>query len=340
MARIKKTYTLSLLAFFLISCQPLLLEPLRPTHHQAIVVVVVFVIIVLARTVLLLVWWLRHLPSSSLVVPVVVVVVVVSVLIADHHPPEAVGLLLDDELLARVLLQRPGSSPQLQRHVGALGLELPVAKVGGLPRRVVPADRVQPLHHVELRPVALGYLDLDLYGAADVANGTTDSRGELAAGFERREHLKSDRDPPATSPPLGAFLEDAEDCSAKVVLAVDPGELGVGVERRLPHERSVFLQLHTKERVGQRGEVVVVDARVDKGGLEALERPHVRLNLVLGPVKRQAGPVRVVGRVVRHGRVDKVGDSGGEGLVGQRLADGDLVAVKGSVDKSQLAAAE
>lgn len=145
---------------------------------------------------------------------------------------------------------------------------------------------------------------------------------------------------PVTVPFLRAVLEDLQQGRSHVVLGVQPGEWDLRIERRTPFEAAVFQQLHLEERVGQAGEVVVVDAGVDEGGGHA-ELADVVLDGELGRPLRDGGPGSVDG-MIRHAAVDVVLDGAGAfGGVGQIPADGDLVAgLGGGVDEGELGALE
>ena len=52
------------------------------------------------------------------------------------------------------------------------------------------------------------------------------------------------------------------------MLCVKPRDGYGGIKRRLPLETAVELQSHAEKRHGQRGEIVVIDACIDKGSRE------------------------------------------------------------------------
>lgn len=72
-------------------------------------------------------------------------------------------------------------------------------------------------------------------------------------------------DLPFAIPLSRSFFEQLIDGGADVVLGIKPWKFLVRVERRSPHEAAVILVLHAKQGKVEAGEVVVVNAAVDKG---------------------------------------------------------------------------
>lgn len=62
-----------------------------------------------------------------------------------------------------------------------------------------------------------------------------------------------------------AVLEDLKHGGPNIVFRVEPGNRLVRVEGCGPTEAAIRLELHAEKWVGETGEIVVVDARVDEG---------------------------------------------------------------------------
>ena len=69
---------------------------------------------------------------------------------------------------------------------------------------------------------------------------------------------------PFTIPLSWSFFEQLIDGGANVVLRIKPRKLLVGVERCPPYEAAIVLVLHAEQGKVEAGEVVVVNAAVDK----------------------------------------------------------------------------
>lgn len=123
------------------------------------------------------------------------------------------------------------------------------------------------------------------------------------------------------------------------MLGIEPGKRLVGCKGGLPDEAAVGLKVHAEERVGLGGEIVVVDAAVDKRRGH-VERAHVLLDLELWLPHGQGLPVTAEGGVVGHAAVDVVLDAGALRCVGEGAAGLVLVAPVRRVDKGQLGAGE
>lgn len=136
-------------------------------------------------------------------------------------------------------------------------------------------------------------------------------------------------------PLLRPVLEDLKQGRAHVVLSIQPWQGSLGIERRTPLETAIIEEFHLKERVRETGEIIIVDARIDKSGRQS-QLAHVILDGELGRPLRDSRP-GPVNRVIRHTAVDVVGDgTGAFGGVGQGAADGDLVAGLGhGIDESE-----
>lgn len=119
------------------------------------------------------------------------------------------------------------------------------------------------------------------------------------------------------------------------MLSIEPGEWVVWVEGRLPDEGLVGLQLHAEEGKGQTGEVVIVDAGVDKGRGH-VELAHIFLDAILLGPKRQGRPVLVKGGVIGHAAVDVVFQAGFLCGIRQGATYGEFVSPVCGVDKGQI----
>lgn len=108
---------------------------------------------------------------------------------------------------------------------------------------------------------------------------------------------------------------------------------------RLPHEAAIILQLHLEEGIRQRGEIVVVDAGVDKSCRDA-ELADVILYCELGGPHRQCYPVGAEDGMVWHAGIDIMSDAGSLGSVRTRFADGHFIAPVDSVDEGDLGSKE
>lgn len=104
---------------------------------------------------------------------------------------------------------------------------------------------------------------------------------------------------PFTIPLSRSFFEELVNGGANVVLRVKPRKLLVGVERCSPYEATVVLVLHAEQREVEAGEVVVVDAAVDKG-CRKTDLADVLLDGELGCPQRERPPVLAEYRVVGH----------------------------------------
>ena len=69
---------------------------------------------------------------------------------------------------------------------------------------------------------------------------------------------------PMSRPFSRAVFEDLKHSGPDIVFRVEPGKSLVRMEGCGPAEASIRLELHAEEWVGETGEVVVVDARVDE----------------------------------------------------------------------------
>lgn len=94
------------------------------------------------------------------------------------HPAKAVGVFLNREDLARVLLDSAVAFPNAAGFARVLECG---AKVG----RTLLAEGF--LQDVKLFPIAAGNVDLDLDGSVDVSDGATDTAGETRTALQRRE---------------------------------------------------------------------------------------------------------------------------------------------------------
>lgn len=154
-----------------------------------------------------------------------------------------------------------------------------------------------------------------------------------------RPCAKRERDSPFAIPLARAFLEQLEDGGADVVLRVEPGKFLVGVEGGLPNEAAVVLMLHAEEGKVEAGEVVVVNAAVDKGGGQS-DLADILLDGELGGPEREGSPVVAENGMIGHARVDVVLDAGLLGGIGKRSADRYLVPPMGGIDEGILGALE
>nr|POE87260.1 hypothetical protein CFP56_29849 [Quercus suber] len=138
---------------------------------------------------------------------------------------------------------------------------------------------------------------------------------------------------------LRAHLEDLQQCWSNVVLGVQPRQRVIRVEGSLPDEAAIVLQLHLEKWIGQRGEVVVVDAGVSEGGGDA-DLPHIILDGKLLSPEGKRPPVFAERRVVRHRAVDEVRDAGLLRSVRTCLADRHFIGPMDGVDESDLGTRE
>lgn len=106
-----------------------------------------------------------------------------------------------------------------------------------------------------------------------------------------------------------------------------------------PGEGAIGLEGHAEEGVGEGGEVVVVDPCVDEGGGEG-EGADVGFDAGFGGPEGEGGPGGGVRRVVGHARVDVVLDMRLLCRIGERDADGHLVAPERGIDERHLRALE
>lgn len=216
-----------------------------------------------------------------------------------QHPCQAIGFFLEREHFAGIFLEATRAFPELQGLTRAASFELDVTKVRGLLVRVLFFDSKELFQSFQLLSIACRNSNFDVDRAADIANGTTDAAGKELAGFLGREVFVREGD--ALIAPLGdAVLEELENRGANIVLSIEPRQLCIFVEGCLPDKGAIILDFCTKERIEERGEVVVVDAGINKSGRE-VELAYVVLYLVLGSPERERGPILVVGRVIGHG---------------------------------------
>ena len=74
---------------------------------------------------------------------------------------------------------------------------------------------------------------------------------------------------PMSGPFPRSVLEYLKDRRTGIMLCVKPRDGYVGIKRSLPLEATIRLQSHTEERHGKTGEIVIVNACVDKGSGDA-----------------------------------------------------------------------
>lgn len=124
------------------------------------------------------------------------------------------------------------------------------------------------------------------------------------------------------------------------MLGVEPRQRCFRVKRGVPFETAILQQLHLEQGIRQTGEVVVVDAGVDKSSRQT-QLTDIILDGKLWRPKRHRKPGAVDG-VVGHAAVDVVLDGASAlGGVGEGASDSDLVTGLGSrVDEGQVGAVE
>ena len=126
------------------------------------------------------------------------------------------------------------------------------------------------------------------------------------------------------------------------MFCVEPWERLIGVKGGCPLESAVFLKLHAEQWIWQAGEVVVVDARVDKGRgktdlysiqscpyqsymFEIPDLPDIILDGEFAAPERQTWPVMAVDGMIGHRRIHIMLNPGLLGRVGQSLSNGNFI---------------
>lgn len=123
-----------------------------------------------------------------------------------------------------------------------------------------------------------------------IAHGATDAFGEKRARLNGGKHFVGEGD--FLTGPFVAVFNELEDSGADVVFSVEPGEGHVWVKRGFPEKTAVALEFHAEERVGKRGEVVIIDSRVEEGSARGEEGKgaDVRFDILLCGPERKGGP--------------------------------------------------
>lgn len=103
----------------------------------------------------------------------------------------------------------------------------------------------------------------------------------------------------------------------------------------MPNKATVALQLHPEKRIGEAGEVVVINAAIYKSSWKT-NLPDVVLDGELGGPQRHRSPAPVKDGMVGHAAVNKVLNASGFGRIRQCLADCYLVTPVGGVDEGQI----
>lgn len=111
------------------------------------------------------------------------------------------------------------------------------------------------------------------------------------------------------------------------------------MERSLPHEASIVLELHLEERIREGGKVIVVNARIRKGCWNA-DLSHIVFDRKLRRPHWQSSPVLSERRVIGHTRIDIMRYASTLSSIRTCLANGDFITPMSGVDKGYLGTSE
>jgi len=103
----------------------------------------------------------------------------------------------------------------------------------------------------------------------------------------------------------------------------------------LPNETTVVLKFHLEEGIWEAGEVVVIDAAVDKRSRKT-DLFDVVLDGELGSPQRYGFPTTAEDGMIRHAAVNEMFNASCFRGIGQGLANGNFVAPMRGVDESQI----